>query len=116
MENPLRGQTKIIFDTDISGDVDDVLALAMLHTLADRDECNLVAVTISKINPLTGPFTDAVNTFYGRPNIPIGVTRNAQRRESKYLKLIQTSDNGRLRYRHDVKDNDQLPGAGEHAA
>ncbi|MDA9840427.1 nucleoside hydrolase, partial [Rubripirellula sp.] len=62
----------VIFDTDISGDVDDVLALAMLHTLADRRECEIHAVTISKINPLTAPFVDAVNTFYGRANIPIG--------------------------------------------
>jgi hypothetical protein len=40
----------------VSGDVDDVLALAMLHTLADRGECVIEAVTISKINPLTAPF------------------------------------------------------------
>ena len=70
---------QVIFDTDITGDVDDVLALAMLHTLADRGECDLLAVTISKVNPLTGPFTDATNTFYGRGDIPIGVTRDAQK-------------------------------------
>ncbi|MEL6894852.1 MAG: nucleoside hydrolase, partial [Planctomycetota bacterium] len=63
----------VVFDTDISGDVDDVLALAMLHALADRGECEIRAVTISKINPLTAPFVDAVNTYYGRPEIPIGV-------------------------------------------
>ena len=40
----------IIFDTDITGDVDDVLALAMIHTLADRKACELLAVTISKKN------------------------------------------------------------------
>ncbi len=108
---PAHGQTKIIFDTDISGDVDDVLALAMLHTLADRNECELVAVTISKINPLTGPFTDAVNTFYGRPDIPIGVTREAQRRESKYLKLVQARDDGNWRYPHDVVENNAIPDA-----
>ncbi len=105
------GETKIIFDTDITGDVDDVLALAMLHTLADRGECELVAVTISKINPLTGPFTNAVNTFYGRPAIPIGVTRDAQRRDSKYLKLTNQRDNGILRYPRSITTNDQLPGA-----
>jgi len=101
----------IIFDTDISGDVDDVLALAMLHTLADRKECDLRAVTISKINPLTGRMVDAVNTFYGRPNVPIGVTRDAQHRESKYLKLVETHDDGNLRYPHDVKSNEDLPEA-----
>ena len=51
---------RIIFDTDITGDVDDVLALAMLHALADRNECTIEAVTVSKINPLTASFVDAV--------------------------------------------------------
>ena len=63
----------IVFDTDITGDVDDVLALAMLHTLADRSECVLEAVTISKSNPLASRFVDATNTFYGHPDIPIGI-------------------------------------------
>jgi len=104
---------QIIFDTDISGDVDDVLALAMLHALADRGECNLLAVTISKMNPLTGPFTDATNTFYGRANIPIGITQKAQRRESKYLKLINEKQGDQFRYPHDVLSNAQLPTAVE---
>ncbi len=104
-----RGPVKVIFDTDISGDVDDVLALAMLHTLADRGECELLAVTISKINPLTGPFVDAVNTFYGRGEIPIGVTHDAQRRDSKYLALVQTRDGDKFRYPHDVQSNESLP-------
>lgn len=84
---------KIIFDTDITGDVDDVLALAMCHSLADRGACELVGVTISKANPLTASFVDAQNTFYGRPDLPIGVTRDptAQKRESRYLKLADSS-------------------------
>ena len=101
----------IIFDTDISGDVDDVLALAMLHTLADRGECTIKAVTISKINPLTAPFVDAVNTFYGRPDIPIGVTRDAQRRESKYLSLVKTRDGDDLRYPHDLRSSEDAEAA-----
>ncbi|HAH47678.1 nucleoside hydrolase [Gimesia sp.] len=108
---PAAEPVQVIFDTDISGDVDDVLALAMLHTLADRGECNLRAVTISKINPLTGPFTDATNTFYGRGDIPIGVTRDAQKRESRYLKLIQEKQGDQSRYPHDINSNQQLPDA-----
>ncbi|QDT28270.1 nucleoside hydrolase [Gimesia panareensis] len=106
-----REPVRVIFDTDISGDVDDVLALAMLHTLSDRGECDLLAVTISKINPLTGPFTDAVNTFYGRGEIPIGVTRDAQRRESRYLKLVNEKEEAKWRYPHDVLSNEDLPDA-----
>ncbi len=103
--------TPVIFDTDITGDVDDVLALAMLHALADRHECSIEAVTISKINPLTAPFVEAVNTFYGRPDIPIGVTRDAQMRESKYLKLVETKDGGTFRYPHNLLSNDDVPDA-----
>lgn len=79
----------IIFDTDITGDVDDVLALAMLHSLSDRGACDLKAVTISKENQLAAPFVDAVNTFYGRPDLPIGVSSSAPHRDSKYLQLAE---------------------------
>ncbi len=93
---------KIIFDTDITGDVDDVLALAMCHTLADRGFCELLGVTVSKDNPLTAAFVDAQNTFYGRPELPVGVTRDpvAQKRESKYLPLVNSEI-----YPHDLTSN-----------
>lgn len=94
--------TPLIFDTDITGDVDDVLALAMIHTLADRGACELLAVTISKENDLVAPFTDAVNTFYGRPDIPIGINPNAPHRDSKYLELVTKKDRGQFRYPHDM--------------
>ena len=109
---PAAEPVPVIFDTDITGDVDDVLALAMLHTLADRGECSIEAVTISKINPLAAPFVDAVNTFYGRPDIPIGATRDAQRRESKYLTLCkEKNDDGSLRFPHDVAESQDVPDA-----
>lgn len=93
---------RLIFDTDITGDVDDVLALAMCHTLSDRGACQLIGVTISKDNPRTASFVDAQNTWYGRPGLPVGVTRDpqAQRRESKYLELADSPD-----YPHDLRDN-----------
>src|SRR5258707_7329269 len=65
----------IVFDTDMGNDVDDALALAMLHALESRRECRLIAVTITKDNKWSGPYVDLVNTFYGRADIPIGVVR-----------------------------------------
>ena len=101
---------KIIFDTDITGDVDDVLALAMCHSLADRGACDFLGVTISKNHPLTASFVDAQNTFHCRPDLPIGVTRDpaAQQRESKYLKLADSPD-----YPHDLKRNEDAHDAVE---
>lgn len=108
---PKSKPTPVIFDTDITGDCDDVLALAMLHALQDRGECELKAVTISKVNPLAPPFVDAVNTFYGRGEIPIGATRDAQHRPSRYLKLCKMRDGDLLRYPHDLLSSDDTPGA-----
>lgn len=98
-----RPPVKIIFDTDMGNDVDDALALGVLHALQTRGECELLAVTLTKSDPLTGPFIDAVNTFYGRGSIPIGVRRDPERSgPSKFLKLAKAEDNGQLRYPHDL--------------
>ena len=39
----------LIFDTDICGDCDDVLALAMIHAFQTRGDCRLLAVTVGAI-------------------------------------------------------------------
>jgi inosine-uridine nucleoside N-ribohydrolase len=92
----------VIFDTDITGDVDDVLALALLHGLADRGWCEIRAVTISKEHELAARFVDAVNTFYGRPDIPLGLPDNAPYRESRFLKLVEEREGEDFRYPHDL--------------
>ena len=70
---------KIIFDTDMAEDVDDVGALATLHALADAGEAEILACMISVPHEGVGPCIDAINTFYGRPDIPIGNLRNFKR-------------------------------------
>ncbi len=66
---------RVIFDTDMAEDVDDVGALAVLHALSDRGETELLAVMVCARNESIGPCADAINTWYGRPNIPIGYQR-----------------------------------------
>jgi hypothetical protein len=68
----------VILDTDIGNDIDDALALALLHALESRGECRLLAVTITKDHPLAAAFTDALNGFYGRGDVPIGMVRGGQ--------------------------------------
>jgi len=63
----------VIFDTDMESDVDDVAALAQLHVMADRGEVELLAVMVSGHNEWSAPCIDAINTFYGRPDLPIGL-------------------------------------------
>lgn len=93
---------RLIYDTDICGDCDDVLALGMIHALETRGVCRLLAVTISVDNDLTAPFVAAVNHFYGRDRIPIGlVGSGGVRAESRFLSLAEERDAGRLRYPSD---------------
>ncbi len=68
----------VIFDTDVGNDVDDALALAMLHALESRGECRLIGVTITKDNPWAPVYVDLVNTFYGRGHIPVGMVKGSR--------------------------------------
>jgi purine nucleosidase len=64
---------RIIFDTDMGNDVDDALALALLHACESRGEARILAVTITKDNRWAATFVDLLDTFYGRPGIPVGM-------------------------------------------
>jgi inosine-uridine nucleoside N-ribohydrolase len=66
------GARPVIFDTDIGNDIDDALALAMLHALSDRGECDLIGVTLTNANPAAVPYIRMVNRFYGRGDLPVG--------------------------------------------
>ncbi|MBR3218987.1 MAG: nucleoside hydrolase, partial [Thermoguttaceae bacterium] len=66
----------VIFDTDIGSDVDDAFALAMLHTLMDRRECDLLAVTVTRSNPLAAKLVQMINAWYGHASIPVGLVEN----------------------------------------
>ncbi|MEZ6075921.1 MAG: nucleoside hydrolase [Pirellulaceae bacterium] len=102
----------LIFDTDIGNDCDDVLALGVIHALQTRGECELLAVTITKDHELAAPFTDAVNTFYGRGNIPIGVCRsNIATAAGKFNVLAAQQDDGQDRYPHDLRSGKDAPDA-----
>lgn len=73
----LKGQEKIIFDTDFGGDADDLGALVMLHHFMDRKECELLAVISWSTEKYAVPAIDAINRYYGHPAIPIGVRKDA---------------------------------------
>jgi inosine-uridine nucleoside N-ribohydrolase len=81
----------VIFDTDIWSDIDDALALAMLHALQDRHEINVVAVTVSTDEKWCASYVDLVNTFYGHPKIPIGIVRDGLNTEAFRKKFPQVT-------------------------
>jgi inosine-uridine nucleoside N-ribohydrolase len=109
---PKSPPVKIIFDTDIGNDVDDVLALCILHALQTRGDCELLAVTITKPDELAAPFVDAINNFYGRTNIPIGYTQAGLTNQSgKFLSLANAKDGAAVRYPHSLSRSSDAPPA-----
>jgi len=101
-------EVSVIFDTDIMGDVDDVGAVAVLHALADKGEARILAMGVSAKHPDCAPCLDALNTYFGRPDIPIGVVKGkAFMRDSKYNSQIARE------FPHDLPVSEEIPDAAQ---
>jgi inosine-uridine nucleoside N-ribohydrolase len=81
---------KVIYETDMCADVDDVGGLAMLHAMADNNEVKLLAVCFNEVHPYGAPAIDAINTWYGRGEIPIGIYKGSieDPDDSRYLEPV----------------------------
>jgi hypothetical protein len=67
-----REPVRLLFDTDIGPDVDDAGAVAALNALADQGKVRLLGMACCTSSEWGAPCLDALNTYYGRPDIPIG--------------------------------------------
>jgi hypothetical protein len=64
---------KVIFDTDMGSDCDDVGALALLHAYADQGKAEIIGCIFSSGRvPYGAGIIEAINIYYGRADIPIG--------------------------------------------
>ena len=66
---------KIIFDTDMVEDYDDVGAMAVLHALADEGKCEILAMATCTRDNSSVAAVEIFNVFYGRPDIPVGCAK-----------------------------------------
>jgi len=67
---------KIIFDTDLGPDYDDVGALAFLHAMADSGKAEILATVASNKHRLVAPAISVINYYFGRPDLEIGVPKS----------------------------------------
>lgn len=65
----------VILDTDIGPDYDDVGAVAALNALADLGEAIPLAIIASNKNKFVAPTIDVLDTYFGRPDLPIGAPK-----------------------------------------
>ena len=83
-------QPRVIFDTDIDSDVDDVGALAMLLNMHKSREIELAAIIVTSDDPYAPLCVSAICNFYGLPNIPIGFLKGQAelKNHSRYTRQI----------------------------
>lgn len=72
----LTPPVKIIFDTDLGPDYDDVGALAFLHSAADSGKAEILATVTSNKHELVAPSIDVINTYFNRPYLEIGAPKS----------------------------------------
>lgn len=99
---------KIIFDTDLGPDYDDVGALAFLHAMADSGKAEILATLASNKHSLVVPSIDVINTYFGRPGTPTGApkTAGADMGSSQHW-----ADSIVAKYPHNIKSTSDAPDA-----
>jgi len=96
---------RVIFDSDMDGDCDDVAALALLHVLADRGEATVLATIACGRNAWTPACMSAINTYYGRGDVPVGrAAPGAVDRPSKYTQAVADHCPHKLQKADDAED------------
>lgn len=102
---------RVIFDTDLGGDVDDTAAQAILNVAQDNEQARLLGVMVS--NPGTkwaAGAVDAINTYYRHGNIPIGVRDRGSSGERMGNVSGYATDLA-ANFPNDVGDGSSLPNA-----
>ncbi len=105
-----KSKVNVIFDSDMGPDYDDAGAIAMLHAYADSGYVKILGtIACTKYENVARVF-DVFNTYYNRPDIPIGVPYG----KAYYGKDRQNwSDTLILKYPHSVRSNSEVPDAVE---
>jgi len=99
---------KIIFDTDMGPDYDDVGALAFLHAMADSGKVQILATVASNKHELVAPSINVINTYFGRKELPVG----APKTEGVNLGSSQHwADSIVAKYPHSINSTSDVPDA-----
>jgi len=101
---------KIILDTDLGPDYDDVGALTILHAMADSGKAEILAILASNKHDMVAPSIEVINTYFGRKTLPIG----APKTEGVNIASSQHwPDSIVAKYPHTIKSTSEVPDAVE---
>jgi pyrimidine-specific ribonucleoside hydrolase len=107
-QNKRPARIPIIFDTDFGPDYDDVGAITLLHAFADQGLIRILATGGSCSYKNVGPAISVFNTYFKRPDLPIGIVKGKSVDIGDWQ---HWSDTIIARYPHRIHSNDDLPDA-----
>lgn len=86
---------KVILDTDLDSDVDDVGAISMLLNLHKAGTIDLAGIIVTSDDPFAPVCASSILQFYGFPEIPVGFLKNQPvlKNHSRYTKSISEEFN-----------------------
>jgi inosine-uridine nucleoside N-ribohydrolase len=99
---------KIILDTDLGPDYDDVGALAFLHAMADSGRAEILATVSCNKHELVAPSIEVVNSYFGRSDLPIGAPKTAGVNTGSSQ---HWADSIVSKYPHTIKSTNDVPDA-----
>lgn len=100
----------IILDTDIGPDYDDVGAITILHAMQQKGEAKILATVADNKYEGIAAVIDVFNTYWGEPDIPVGVPKGYAMDMSDPQ---HWSDTILAKYPHKIKLNADVPGSVE---
>ena len=71
-----RQPIQMILDSDFGSSTDDLFALMMLHHYMDDGLVDLKGIVVDREGVKNAELVDIFNTYYGHPDIPVGLERN----------------------------------------
>ncbi len=66
----------LILDADFGSSTDDLFALMMINHFMDEGRVDLKGVIVDREGAKNAGVVDIFNTYYGHPNVPVGLERN----------------------------------------
>lgn len=99
---------RVIFDTDMGPDYDDVGAITLLHAFADSGKIKILATIASTKYEGVAAVLNVLNTYFKKPNLPIGVPRGQAITQKDWQHWTDTLI---ANYPHTISKNSEVPDA-----
>lgn len=102
---------RLILDTDLGPDYDDVGAMALMHALADSGQVQILATLSSNADERVVPCIEVINAYFNRPEIPVGATKSSTAASLTTWHKEKWTDALPARYPHPTDKTSDAPDA-----